>query len=109
VRKNRPDDDHLVVIKKHPVNFHRHIHRKQPPGQFADLLGIQRSDPFQRRRIVPGMIEETDGPIFFPAFLLGDFQPSTNGRFTHRLMRSQRNQHVAGFGDLPDLFVNGFE
>ena len=38
MRKHRPDDDDLVVVKDAPVDLHRHIHRKQPAGELADFL-----------------------------------------------------------------------
>ena len=37
VRKDRADDDDLVVIEDELVDFDRHIHREQASGEGADV------------------------------------------------------------------------
>ena len=104
VRKHRPDDDDLVVIEQHVVDLHRHVHREQAVGQFADFIGGERADLFQRRGIVPLVIEEFYLAVGFLPFLLRNFQPLANGRLVHRLMRAQGDEHVEGLLGFRALF-----
>ena len=94
MRKNRSDNNHLIVIEQQLVDVNRNLHREAPFRQAADFFRRDNSHAFQRRRLVPCMIKEPHGSILIAPLRFGNFQPRANGRLTHRLMRSQRDQHV---------------
>src|SRR5439155_8256078 len=52
------------------------------------------TNAFQRSGIVPGMVVKADATIALSPFGFGDFQSLTNGRFTHRLVRAERDEVV---------------
>jgi hypothetical protein len=46
VRKNRSDDDDLIVIKEPAVDVDGHVHLKQTAAQVFNILGRYRTDVF---------------------------------------------------------------
>src|SRR6516164_1961126 len=44
VRKNRPGDDDLIILKKPAIDIHWHVHREQAPAQMLDLGGGNDAD-----------------------------------------------------------------
>src|SRR5437899_12298292 len=85
MRKNRTNDDNLVVIEQLSIDFHQHLHRKEAAGYLVYLLCFERPDLFKLGRIIPGMIEEPHAFIVLSTFFLRDFETFTNRSFAHRL------------------------
>ncbi len=105
MRKNRPHDNHLVVVENQPVDFHRHIHRKKAAGKPRNVGGGNGADFFQRRRVIPRVIVKLDPRVGRAALRRGNFQPPADRLFAHRRMCAESDEHVERAGHRSDLPV----
>src|SRR5262249_44095350 len=97
--ENRSENDYLIIVEKHAVDFHRHVHREQAIGQLADFIRGQRAHLLQCRRIVPSVIEQLHAAIGRTALGFRNLQAPAHGLFTQWLMRPESDQHIKSAGD----------
>ena len=57
VRKDRADDDELVVVEDRAVDRDLDVHLEQAAGQLADLAGGDRADGGEGGGVVPGVVQ----------------------------------------------------
>jgi len=107
--KHRTNDDDLIVFEHQFIDLHRHIHREQTVGQFRNLLRGNNADFGKCRGIIPGVVKKPNLAVGGAALGFRNLQALTNGGFTHRLVRAQRDQDIERLGDGTNLPVQGLE
>ena len=94
VGKDRPTDDKLVVIENQFVDRHRHVHAQQAAAEMLDLGGRDDAQRAEGGRVFPVMVENAHSGIAASHLLSRRSQPPLDRLIRHRLVRSQRDQHV---------------
>src|ERR1700730_3048840 len=94
MREDRAYDDHLIVIKQSPVDFHLDPHGEESAGKLSDFLFRNHVDLPESVRIIPVMINDSDSRVLVGSCATRDLQARADGGFAHCRMCSERDQYI---------------
>src|SRR6266699_4065401 len=105
VRKYRPADHQLVVLKDQTVERNRHLVNQQVTGQACRFLARYHTDGLEHFCLRPVMIEYPHPGKTFRSYSRRNPYQALNRLLGQRRMRSQGNQVIESLYALPKLLV----
>src|SRR5260221_11899764 len=96
MREDRAYDDHLIVIRQSPVDFHLDRHGEESARKLGDLLFRNKANLAESVRVIPLMVKDANIGELGGSFATCDLQARTDCLLGHRKMGSNPNKQVEG-------------
>src|SRR5258708_12706570 len=83
MREDRAYDDHLIVIKQSPVDFHLDRHGEESARKLGDLLFRNKANLAESVRVIPLMVKDANIAVLGGPFATRALHPPTHSLFRH--------------------------